>query len=330
MQERFFYHSFPRRGSSTKEEAEKGCKILAAIRDFGLLLTPETIEWKQPSVGNAQPRIFPLLQKRVCFTELSPSEISEHAEKFGHFALEFEIDTVRRLGAAPVFYVPQPTSNAADGSSIGTSLLAMAMDSHAIIQRMATLNQVLQGPTPVSESFNFDVGFARSPDGRGSYSINRDEAKNLLAAIGHAVTPWNDLNAGTFALLNFFYPTDNKRQDRSLEYYRQREWRIACNFRLNNSDGTSVDVLHVPTQQERARFLDIDKQFFERQISTDTGMAETLEQSLVCPGLHGKRLIEMVRRIVVPDEAICCTKEILAVLPESVFEALKNIYNRLN
>src|SRR5713101_4938638 len=102
LHERFFYHSFPRRGASTDAEAEKGKKILAAIRDFGLVLTPQFIEWSQPSLG-APPRVLPILQKRVCFTELSLNELPGHAEKFGHFSLEFEIDRVRRLGAMPVF-----------------------------------------------------------------------------------------------------------------------------------------------------------------------------------------------------------------------------------
>jgi hypothetical protein len=95
-QERFFYHSFPRRGASTASETEKGQQILAAIRDFGLVLTPQFIEWSQPNLGGL-PRTLPILQKRVCFTELSPDELPGHAEKFGHFSLEFKIDTVRRL-----------------------------------------------------------------------------------------------------------------------------------------------------------------------------------------------------------------------------------------
>jgi hypothetical protein len=62
--ERYFYHSFPRRGASTNAEIDKGCAILTAIRDFGLVLTPQLNEWKQPSLGGA-PRTFPVLQKRV-------------------------------------------------------------------------------------------------------------------------------------------------------------------------------------------------------------------------------------------------------------------------
>jgi len=311
MEERFFYHSFPR-GASIDDGIHKGCKILASIRDFGLLLTPQVIEWNQP-ISSGGSRAFPVLQKRVCFTELAPFELCKHAEKFGHFALEFEIDVVRRLGAVPVFYVPQPTSEAVDGSVVGTALLAIAMDSHTVIQRMAYLDEVLHGSTPVAENFGWDVGFTRSPDGRGHYTINRDRAKNFLAAIGHAVTPWSNLREGAFALLNFFHPTDNTKHDRALEYYREREWRIACGFRLK-IDGKDIDVLHVPTQLERERFLELDREFFDRKISTDTGIFETLDQSLVHPGLNGKRLIEMVRRVVVPKEAVDRAKTILAEL----------------
>jgi hypothetical protein len=314
MEERFFYHSFPRRGASTVEEIDKGCNILTAICDFGLLLTPQLIEWKQPNVGGA-PRVFPVLQKRVCFTELGPLELPEHAEKFGHFALEFEIDMVRRLGAVPVFYVPQPTSEAAtDGSAVGTALLAIAMDSHVVIQRMACLDQLFKGSTPVAEHFDWKPGFARSPDGRGDYRLNRDEAKNFLAAIGHAVTPWDNLRNGAFALLNFFHPTDNVKQDKVLDYYREREWRIACGFRIQKKDGSHVDVLHVLTRSERKIVLEIDREFFEHKISTDTGIVETLDQVLVHPGLDGKRLIEMVRRVVVPGEAVSRANEILGAV----------------
>ena len=111
--ERYFYHSFPRSrsGSSPSGDIEKGCQILTAIRDFGLLLVPQLIEWSQPVIDGASPRIFPVLQSRVCFTELNPIELRGHAAKFGEFALEFDPHTIRSLGAIPVFYVPQPSSN---------------------------------------------------------------------------------------------------------------------------------------------------------------------------------------------------------------------------
>src|SRR5579871_4914394 len=106
VQNRYLYHCFPRRGANTAEEVAKGLNILGCIRDFGLLLLPESIEWSQPISGHP-PRTIPVVQSRVCFTDLTPSELPEHALTFGHFALEFEIESARQLGAIPVFYVPQ-------------------------------------------------------------------------------------------------------------------------------------------------------------------------------------------------------------------------------
>ena len=311
VHDRFFYHSFPRRGTSTLAEVEKGKQILTAIRDFGLVLTPQFIEWTQPTIGESL-RTLPVLQKRVCFTELSPKELTGHAEKFGHFSLEFEIETVRRLGAMPVFYVPQPTSEATDGSLVGSALLAIASDLRAVVQRMAMLNEVLHGERPVESRFNFNVGFADNPDGRSNFTIDRDEAKNFLAAVGHAVTPWSDLRAGSDALLNFFHPTDNKKTDAALEYYREREWRIACGLRLKGRDGQpDTDLLRVLTAPERQRLLEIDHNFFSRKVQTGVGEADTLDQTLVLPGLHSQRVIQMVRRVIVPASAVAGVAELL-------------------
>jgi len=140
MQERYFYHCFPRRGGELPQAIEKGCQILTTIRDLGLVLMPEIIEWNQPSADGAPPRVFPVLQKRVCFTELNSDELPQHTEKFGQFALEFDTNTLRSLGAIPVFYIPQPTAKGDDGNALGVALLGIAMDANAIIQRLAYLD----------------------------------------------------------------------------------------------------------------------------------------------------------------------------------------------
>jgi hypothetical protein len=49
---------------------------------------------------------------------------------------------------------------------------------------MAFLNETLHGAAPVNSKLNLDMGFANSPDGRRNFTIDRDEAKNFLAAIG--------------------------------------------------------------------------------------------------------------------------------------------------
>jgi|ERR1039458_8819292 hypothetical protein len=264
------------------------------------------VEWSQPLSGGTPPRIFPVVQPRVCFTELSPPELPEHGITFGQFALEFEIDTLRGLGGVPVFYVPQPSSTGSDGSAVGTALVAITMDATAVISRAALLHGLLNGPVPAAEHFSFNVGLARSPGNRGEFVIDRDEAKNVVAALGHGVTPWPQLDAGIYALLNLFYPADNVKHGKPLEYYRQREWRIACNFAIKGTE-----VLREPTESEKGRITKIDSDFFLRDIQTDLGPVATLSRTLVHPGLNGKRIIQMVRRIILPAAAIKRVSEIL-------------------
>ena len=88
IQERFFYHSFPRRGRDTQAEITKGCEILTSIRDFGLLLTPEITKWQYPHADGSPPREQQIPQRTACFTELSVAELQRHAKEFGNFALD--------------------------------------------------------------------------------------------------------------------------------------------------------------------------------------------------------------------------------------------------
>jgi hypothetical protein len=91
---RFFYHSFPRRGRNTSGEIDKGCQILSLICDVGLVLAPEVVPWSYPHADGTPPREQRTIQRRIYFTELAPHELKRHAEEFGHFALEFEVDAL--------------------------------------------------------------------------------------------------------------------------------------------------------------------------------------------------------------------------------------------
>ena len=63
-------------------------------------------------------------------------------------------------------------------------------------------------------------------------------------------------------------------------------------------------MLHAPTREERKRFLEIDHEFFSRQIVTDTGTVDSLDAALVHPGLANKGIMDMVRRVIVPRDAV--------------------------
>ena len=109
---RFFYHSFPRpRASETHSPtANRGWAIFQSMQKLGLVLAPELVKWDDP-VGLGTPSPIQVLQRRICFTELSPRELSGHSTRFGPFALEFDTTTLRRIGALPVIYMPQALSS---------------------------------------------------------------------------------------------------------------------------------------------------------------------------------------------------------------------------
>jgi hypothetical protein len=257
-----------------------------------LLLYPEAIEWSQP-ITNKPPRVFPVVQRRVCFTDLNPAELLEHATKFGHFAIEFEMDSARQLGAIPVFYVPQR-----DGG-VGPSLVAILLDAYAIIGRAEAIHELLKEEIPGNERRTVSIGFARSTLDTKAFSLHREESRELLDALNHEATPWRMLSIGMGALANFFYPADNTIMDGPLQYYQQREWRIACNFAI---DG--VNVLRDITEGEAHRISQIDEQFFLRPIQTDFGPIAGLSASLIHPGVGNKTILQMARRLIVPGSAV--------------------------
>ena len=308
-EDRFFYHSFPRRHSSAKEEIDKGCLVLEAIRDFGLILMPEQIEWKQRATDGSE-RTFPILQKRVCFTELSPSELPQHSERFGHFALEFDGNAVRSLGAIPVFYLPHPTSDT-DGNALGVALFGIVSDAAVVLGRMACLDQTFKGSAAVADKLGFQPSFAGSPEGKGSYTLDSKEAQNFLQAIGHATTPWKPLSDGMQAVLNFFYPADDVKRDKILDYYRQREWRVACAFEINGDP-----VTRSVSEPERERLLAIDRDFFSRTVKTDLGEHGVLDLALVHPGVGDRTIVDLVRRVIVPAAAVDQVRSSFASLPK--------------
>ena len=272
-------------------------------------MVPEQIEWKQPHADGSPPRVLRILQRRVCFTELAPRELSEHAEKFGTFALEFDVDVIRRLGALPVFYVPDPSMQVADGSGIGAALVAMALDARAVIARMTGLQEIFDGAATVAEKLKFSTSFTANPDCKQNVTLDTAEARKLIAALGHGLTPLGGLNSGLGALLNFFYPADNRKGDGLLDYYRQREWRIACEF-----DVLGQKIVREVAPSEREQIVQIDSEFFAQTIDSDCGLVERLSKSLILPGLNGKRVIEMVRRVIVPTGALEHAKSILSAI----------------
>ena len=122
---KYFYHSFPRPRDG-EDTIDRGLKILECLANVGIILAPEIVEWNQP-LSNGNFRKHYTVQQRICFTEISPYELRAHGKKFGPFAIEWEINSLRQLGAIPVFYIPQALNNAPAGLSAGGISLVVQM-----------------------------------------------------------------------------------------------------------------------------------------------------------------------------------------------------------
>jgi hypothetical protein len=296
QRERFFYHSFPRRGSNTGVEMDKGCKILSLICDAGLLLAPKVVKWEYSHADGSPPRKQEYIQRRVCFTELSPSDLIEHAQNFGLFALEFEIDVLKGMGALPVFYIPRATSaDASEINSLGSVPVMQTIDAMVLAMRLAGVKQNLGGtPEVVEGRFDNTFGF----DKLKTFSLDVQETRKALEAFCYGLTPPDILQHGIVGLLGCFYPADNLRDNNALAYYQQREWRISGNFAVRGEE-----VMRRASDEVIGRLLDIDAEFFGRDFPTPWAK-RLAEEALVYPGFGGKRVIQMVRRVIVPREAL--------------------------
>jgi hypothetical protein len=171
---RFFYHSFPRRFRNSDNEITAGCKILTSIRDYGLLLLPEIVSWQYPHADGSPPRRITSIQRRACFTELSPCELTKHSDEFGHFALEFPIDTLKSLGAIPVFYIPQATLGGAEEVSLGPTSVIQVIDAMLLVMRLVEIQKQLDTfPAITNDRMDREFGFQN----RKVFSLNVAETR---------------------------------------------------------------------------------------------------------------------------------------------------------
>ncbi len=291
IQERFFYHSFPRRGRNSHEEIDKGCKILSLMRD-GLLLTPEIIKWQYPHANGSPPREQTVLQKRVCFTELTPAELPRHAQEFGHFSLEFPVDVLKGLGALPVFYIPMASKKTGEVAALGSTLVLQIIDAMILAQRISEVKPILDGGQAAAQ-IDCTFGFEKLKN----FNLNTAQAAQTLEAFMYALTPPKMMEQALSGLLQYFYPADDIPRNKALAYYRQREWRIGGNFSIRGEE-----VMRLPSFELINKLVEIDQEFFERTLP-ESGK-RLAEETYMFPGIGEKRIIEMANRIIVPSKAI--------------------------
>jgi hypothetical protein len=318
--ERFFYHSFPRRGRADPAEIQKGLAILELIQSFGLLLTPEITAWAHPHANGAPPRQMRIVQRRACFTELSVRSLPKHAEEFGHFALEFEIDTLKRLGALPVFYIPK-WGEEGSANSLGQTLVVQAIDAMCVIDRIARVKGFIESTATSGSRQNFEFGF----DARKMFSLDISETQRAIEGVTYGVTPPEMLSLALEGMLNFFYPADadDTKINSSLKYYRQREWRIAGNIGMQGRD-----LMAPPSEPLIEKLLALDLDFYRRPFPPE-GVAPSnpslarrsfgprlVDWTYVYQGIDDRHIVGAARRVIVPRAAVDATKVVLSNHPK--------------
>ena len=272
------------------------------MKKLGLVLAPEVVEWHTP-VDLGPPSPIQILQRRICFTELSPQELGGHSARFGPFALEFDTTALRRVGALPVIYMPQALSEQDHLALIGPFVVGHLGQ---IRHTLGLLNQLSQFDDPAyieslgasSVPDDLMVTLNNGDDSRGivqEFQVPWKSIKDFLTFIGFEAAPFNAMLGAISIAQTLFYPTDDERHDQELGYYRQREWRIIADYYVN-----STPRERSLNDEEKAILLDLDEYFWGSAThSSNPAIRADEARALILPSPD--EMLALISRIIVPD-----------------------------
>jgi len=296
------YHSFPRNMRKHPDCNKVGLATLEAIIKNGLILTPEVLEWKDPTPREYYPKNSPSemkhLQLRVCFTELEESAVLEHSNEFGEFAIEWSIEEGRKLGFIPVFYVPTSTTSIGFESH-GASLILRLHEVSIALGRLAKISDIPK---------KHDMEFLEYDQQKLSCSVG--SAKELVSSMFNEKISPSTLCGFLEGTMNHFLPC-GRLSDGSdeLKYYRQREWRLA-GF-LTSRVFSDTRVINIDENQKH-ELLNLNKKFFGDTIEINGKPTRRVD----CCGAYkiafGKHVLEYASRVICPKVMVSEVKNRLS------------------
>lgn len=278
-----FFHSFPRFSSAgPDDELRTGLLVLRSILASGLLLCPERIffPFTERGTGGTSSGSF-VYQTRASFTYLRKSEIFKHSCVFGAFSLEFDIAKLRRAGAIPVVYIPQPvTSNSRTGyDHFANNIVHQLRDASTLLSEIHDVMQHFEaadrGRLPeITVHENGHCVALDVPSVHFILNYLRGEKGNLI-----------NIHSYLEAFANLFYHVDSAREHVyfrgvDLEYYRQMEWRIFSGLRIAQAN---LDRELSPREMEKFESI---SPFFKRPVEDKDGKS--------LPRSRLSRLIQLV------------------------------------
>ena len=319
--ERKFYHSFPRWRSSEPADVTiaKGMAILKALKEVGLVLAPEVVEWRIPQIDGST-KTLRHRQTRICFTELSRTELEDHANTFGPFALEIPIEILRQYGVLPVIYVPQMVSGDRLLSSFGPVIVWMFENIRYTLDNLDQLSK-LSDPqialeialkthpeaTHVAPDYSLNLtNVNKHNEIVKEYSVKASVVRDILNYLNFETAPFALMRGAIWAAQNLFYPTDDHVNDKVLSYYRQREWRIV--------PGATVEgktVARYLTPEEKVRITEIDHSFWTRELVDDKGTFRRIDEAQIIDEFRGRHISQVFSKVLVPHQDIGAAEELL-------------------
>jgi len=324
---RHFYHSFPRLkpGAVRSNIVAKGLAILKSIKEIGLILAPEIVPWSQPVVKGDDRRVN-TKQHRISFTELSRSELPGHSKWFGPFSLQFRIDALRRLGALPTIYVPQPLTGDRNFSSVGTVIVSTIGDIKYTVDQLHQLSQLsdlehvkrLPGAAgATSLSPDCTVNLQNTDENKKvvrSSQVPLRSIKAVLDYIGYKNAPFELMTGVLHAVQNLFYPTDDAHtEDALLQYYRQREWRIIPGL----SVGGTQYCKPITASEQKEKLLAIDERFWGTQFPDGSSNHRRVDDAFFIADFEGRHISEWIEKVIVPSDAFSEGKQLFGDRVES-------------
>jgi hypothetical protein len=322
---RHFFHSFPRPKAGEEEDAtlERGLSILATMKEVGLVLAPEIVEWDLNAITGGREQLK-LLQRRASFTELSESELALHSKVFGPIALSFDIAALREAGATPVIYVPQGVADSTL-SQIATFCVRGAYHTQYVLRQLQGLKE-MSDPQLTAAHFGQPVApnyklHLQNSDSSGnvvaSYEVPALQVQQVLQHVGFNNIPF-DHSVGIFSVfMNMFYPADNTHTGDQLGYYRQREWRlIAGNVNFNGRPmGRAL------SNPEIATLEGIDPDFWNRELVVEGATHKRSALALVYDPVPDWKFFDLIEAVIVPQHAVSRAQ---AIVGDKPVEALQS------
>ena len=303
-----FYHCFPQwLGTSDIDELPGKKAALITLRlmfRWGLLLTPEKIEFPGEPFRDAdrKPPVR-IKQNRICFTELAEHEVPDHANAFGPIALEFGQRTLRKLGAMPVFYIPQAYSEnpEEDGLAlVGQTFVYRLFETYQILSDLVEIEKEIRD-LPRSKLVTLS-----HKELSESFHIHAQSLNDFFDYLTQGRQPLCEQASAINVLSCLFYPTDAKTTpricagDTRLAYYREREWRILGNVLFANHPQDQ----RIPEEaaNEIAAFVNNSYSPYEKKCIDGS---KFVRHCNILAELDNIPVISHVRRILVPYSLKC-------------------------